>query len=246
LNQVAQPGAPLSFNGGTSTTNDTFSIDVGSATFNADASTGTAALELNLAGGTTATFNATQHLASLSIGPNALATMSSNGSRVLVTDALAVNPTGKLDLRDNDLIVRAGTLGTWNGSAYTGLTALVASGRASGAWNGPGITTSTATASSHTGLAIARAGDIRQLVGGVTTFDGETVDGNAILVKYTYTGDANLNGVVNYDDLAALDANFNTPGANGYAFGDFDLNGKLNGDDYAIVDSTMNVQGGIL
>src|SRR5205085_12575098 len=57
-----------------------------------------------------------------------------------------------------------------------------------------------------------------------TTFDGQSVDINSILVKYTYDGDANVDGQINADDYAAIDAGFATH-ATGYAHGDFNYSG---------------------
>jgi hypothetical protein len=52
-------------------------------------------------------FNTTQNLAAISVsGSGANASMATNGSRVLVVDSAAVTSGGKLDLYDNDLILK--------------------------------------------------------------------------------------------------------------------------------------------
>jgi len=38
-------------------------------------------------------------------------------------------------------------------------------------------------------------------------FSGQTVDATTILVKYTYRGDANLDGSLDIDDYTAIDSN---------------------------------------
>ena len=61
------------------------------------------------------------------------------------------------------------------------------------------------------------------------------------LVKYTYHGDTDFNGIVNFDDYARVDAGFNN-NQTGWLNGDFDLNGVVNFDDYALIDLAFNTQ----
>src|SRR5687767_3903361 len=74
---------------------------------------------------------------------------------------------------------------------------------------------------------------------------GETIDTSAVLVKYTYYGDTNFNGVVNFDDYSRTDAGFNF-GRSGWLNGDFDGNGSVNFDDYSLIDLAFNTQGSAL
>ena len=55
-------------------------------------------------------------------------------------------------------------------------------------------------------------------------------------------GDTDLNGVVNFDDYARIDAGFNN-NRSGWFNGDFDYNGVINFDDYALIDLAFNTQG---
>jgi hypothetical protein len=146
-------------------------------------------------------------------------------------------PRGVLDLKDNALLVRNGTLGTWNGTAYTDLQGLVQLGRNEGSWDGRGLLTSMsdATTSVRTTLAIASADDLG-IVGG--TFRGQTVNAGDVLVMYTWGGDADLNGELNGDDYFFIDSNILAQ-VPGFHNGDFDYNGEINGDDYFIIDSTI-------
>src|SRR6185503_3397488 len=71
------------------------------------------------------------------------------------------------------------------------------------------------------------------------TFAGETVNNNSILVKYTYNGDANVNGVLDADDYAQIDSGFASQ-STGYLNGDFNYSGGApNADDYFIIDKTF-------
>ncbi len=68
-------------------------------------------------------------------------------------------------------------------------------------------------------------------------------------MKYTYFGDANLDGVVNASDYTLIDNGFNSqttgPLLTGWFNGDFNYDGVINGDDYALIDNAFNTQGGI-
>jgi hypothetical protein len=75
------------------------------------------------------------------------------------------------------------------------------------------------------------------------TFDGVTVNANAVLVKTTYYGDHDLDGDVDADDYAAIDAGFAT-NLTGWFNGDNDYSGgKPNSDDYFRVDRSFSGQG---
>jgi hypothetical protein len=182
------------------------------------------------------TFNASQHLRSLSIY-GTTTRLAADGNRKIVTPSVSLNDNGKLDLTNNKLIVTNGSLGSWNGSAYTGVTGLLQSGRGDGSWNGVGIITSqtNATTSVLTTLAIASADEL-----GVTEWYGESVDFDDVLIAYTWGGDADLNGELNGDDYFFIDSNVaNSGSVFGYHQGDFDLNGEINGDDYFIIDGNI-------
>jgi hypothetical protein len=185
-----------------------------------------------------ATFNATQHLKNLII--NGLATLASGGNRVLVTKALTAS-AGKLDLKDNDLVVDYGVLspvGTLTGSAYGGITGMIQSGRS----GGNGIITSLGSGNYKT-LGVAEAS--QALTPGGGAFGTESVDGSAVLVKFTYGGDANLDGKLNIDDYTWIDAGV-AGGYSGWVNGDFNYDGKVNIDDYTVLDGNIGSQNGIL
>jgi len=72
---------------------------------------------------------------------------------------------------------------------------------------------------------------------------GPDETGTAVLVKFTYAGDGNLDGVINADDYATIDFYNNDPFATGYWNGDFNYDGEINADDYALIDFNNNAQG---
>jgi hypothetical protein len=57
------------------------------------------------------------------------------------------------------------------------------------------------------------------------------LDATAVLVKYTYYGDTDFNGTVNFDDYVRTDSGFNNH-LSSWLNGDFDGNGAVNFDDY--------------
>jgi hypothetical protein len=164
--------------------------------------------------------------------------LGAGGDKVLIAATLSIGAGGKLDLADNDLIVRAGTAGTWNGSSYDGITGL---------GSGGSILSSLAQ-SRRTVLGIATAGQLDGLTGAQTAiWNGQTVSASDVLVKYTYAGDANLDGKVNIDDYGRIDANVGQSGSVfGWYSGDFNFDGKINIDDYGLIDSVIGSQGPVL
>ncbi len=197
--------------------------------------TGTA----NVSGGTLSA-TSIQH-GTLNVNTTGLVKIAVNGtnSGLSVVDNLFVTGSGKLDLNDNDLLVH-------NGS-YTTIAGSIKNARNNGLWNGPGITSSTAAAASpkNKTLGTLTGTQFHTAQGAGATFDAATVNNPDIVVKYTYYGDADLNGKVNFDDYAKIDAGFNNHATDWFG-GDFDYNGKVNFDDYALIDAAFNSQSGTL
>src|SRR5262249_47678036 len=154
------------------------------------------------------------------------------------TNSLAFSGGGSLDLTDNDLIIKA-TAAT-RSAVLASATASLASALNLGHWNGPGIRSSIAGADTKhlTGVGIL-LNDNGQGAPLVSTFDGQSVNVNSILVKYTYYGDANLDGVVNGADYALIDNGFNM-GLHGWGAGDFNYDGVINAGDYALIDNAFS------
>jgi hypothetical protein len=228
------------FNGGTGS--DSIVVNSGIYRLTADASLTTSNLSLIGNADSIFTSTSTQHISSLTLNDASRFTVGTNGSRVISLSSLTMSPTAVLDLFDNDLILQATPASRQAMLAL--IENLVRSGRAGGAWNGPGLRSATAAnnALRTTGLA-AILNDRGDGTPVRTIFDGETVNTSSILVKYTYNGDANEDGVLNADDYAQIDAGFATR-ANGYLNGDFNLSGgPPNSDDYFLIDRTFADQG---
>jgi hypothetical protein len=121
---------------------------------------------------------------------------------------------------------------------------LIASGRNGGTWDGLGIITSQGDARTNlTALGIAGAAELLGLAPGETGYwQGQIVDATSAIIKYTYGGDANLDGKINVDDYGRIDFNVSL-GMSGWLNGDFNYDGKINVDDYGIIDFNVGIQG---
>ena len=113
------------------------------------------------------------------------------------------------------------------------------SGYASGSWNGNGLSSGVAAGSLG---ATARVWDIQRpqpcsvLGGGV--FGGLAVDGTAVLVRYTYYGDANIDGTVDTIDFNNLAANFGASNKS-WLQGDFNYDGTADTIDFNLLASNF-------
>jgi autotransporter-associated beta strand protein len=89
-----------------------------------------------------------------------------------------------------------------------------------------------------TTLLIAEAADL-----GLTDFNGQPVDDTTIVVKYSYTGDANLDGQVDALDYERIDLAVGNTGVFGAAQGDFNNDGNVDALDYEQLD--LNIGNGV-
>ena len=177
----------------------------------------------------------------IAIGPTGTVTLTpaaSSATRTdLITPSLTLAAGGQLDLGNGDLDVSGGSL--------SALTAAAARGFASGTWAGPGLASAAAAADSRHLTAV---GVIQNVAAdGVTplygTFDGQSVTAADVLARYTYYGDANLDGVVNAADYSRIDAGY-LMHLSGWANGDFNYDGVVDGSDYTLIDNSFNQQVG--
>jgi hypothetical protein len=126
------------------------------------------------------------------------------------------------------------------------LVAQVKSGRNSpdGLWKGTGITSSAARDGQYTGVgAILNDDGSGKAI--CDTFAGVPVNANSVLLKYTWDGDANIDGVVNADDYFRIDSGYISQ-ESGWYNGDFNYDGVINADDYFLIDSAYIGQSGPL
>ncbi len=178
----------------------------------------------------------------LNIGAGNTVTVATNGgnSGTSTVSTLSINATGKLDLNDNDLVVDNGNLAM--------LTAQLASGLdINGSYgNGPGITSSAFANNVDFNTVLGIAANVEL---GYTSFSGQTVDANDVLIKYTYYGDADLSGSVDTSTDFDLYITGLTSGGSlgGWLFGDFDYSGTVDSaTDFDLYITGLTTQGGAL
>jgi len=162
--------------------------------------------------------------------------MGSANHLLLNTNSLSVDTAGgsKLDLADNAAIV------DYSGaSPLATIAGYIKTGYAGGSWTGNGITSSAAAAASssaqQTAVGYAEASDL-----GVSTFWGQSVDPTSVLVRYTYSGDANLDGSVDTIDFNLVASHFSQSGAM-WDTGDFDFNGTTDTIDFNLLVSNFSL-----
>lgn len=139
---------------------------------------------------------------------------------------------GALDLADRELIVD-----------YTGASPLAAvrswivSGYAGGIWSGAGIRSIDAAESAMTSdrgaLGYVEVSDLPD-----PGLSGVFGDQTSVLVRYTLSGDANLNRRVDISDFSILAANFN--GVGNWNRGDFNYDSAIDISDFALLAANFN------
>src|SRR5205823_10634391 len=72
-----------------------------------------------VAGGTLRLGSSLTTISALSAQNDARIELISGGNRIIRTAAVTVSDTARIDLKDNKMIVAAGDIGSWNGTAYT-------------------------------------------------------------------------------------------------------------------------------
>jgi hypothetical protein len=177
-------------------------------------------------GAATVRFDSSQDLASLTISPGGKAIVAPNGDSTLFTQALTMASGTTLDLTDNGMI-----LDYTGASPINGIIAILIGAYSGGTWSGSGITSSTAAANPalNTAVGVAEATDLFTVF--PTNVGGFPVDNTAVLLKYTFYGDANLDGRVNLQDFNRLAANFGQTGRR-WSQGNFDYNNVVNLGDF--------------
>jgi autotransporter-associated beta strand protein len=207
----------------------------GTTNLNSDAGT-----NLSLVANAAVNLGATQHLGGVQIGAGATVQLTTGPSKSLVTPTLTIAgtpaaPTGKLDLATNSAIVNyTGT------SPEATIRQQIIAGRGGPGlgktWNGQGITSSAAATADPESRSVGYAENATLPLGPLTTFRGQPVDNTTVLMAFTRTADANLDGVVNDDDVTIVGASY-APGVAGasWAVGDFDYNGFVDDDDVTLM-----------
>ncbi|MGH7179726.1 MAG: carbohydrate-binding protein, partial [Tepidisphaeraceae bacterium] len=214
----------------------------GTVTFTGDAASTHQDLIVNVVSDANVVFESTQHLGAIYLADTARLTVAENGNLLVRVYDFWMYETATLDLNDNDLLV------DFPGMSSGDFQWLINIGRAAGEWTGSGITSTSARnrPGSNTTLGVMRAADFKSIHGDDATFDGEPVTDSAVLVKYTYYGDADFDGQITLDDYALIDGGY-LLNLTGWMNGDFDgSGGNPDLDDYSLIDGAFLTQSGTL
>ena len=178
-------------------------------------------------------------IGAISIGASGAVALSANGvnsAKVLDTSSLLIAAGGKLDLSDNGMILRDQSAGGNQAANLAMVQGLVNAASDNGNWDKPGITSSTVVAdlSAYSVLTIMVYDNT---ILGVDSFEGinnlQTDNGgNQVILKTTYVGDFDGNGIVNSADYGWLDFYYGY----GLTVGDLNGDGQVNSADYNGID----------
>lgn len=178
---------------------------------------------------------AVQTLPLLMVNDGGLATVTAGSLKVgdnTISAPLALTGSGKVDLKSRGMAIDYVSSGaTDDATALSSVRAQIIAGRGIGGdYKNPasGITSSTAAANSLGAVGYALASDVLPFKDGVSdVFMGNTVDKSTILVRYTLAGDLNLDGAVDFLDLARLAQSYNvTNGTRQWSTGDVNFDGN--------------------
>ena len=147
---------------------------------------------------------------------------------------LPMGPTSKLNITNNAFIVRT--------TPYATVYAKTVSGYNGFAWDGVGIYSSNAAADAGNFKYTVGVVDNADPFAGFTSYFSHPLTGAETLGRFTYYGDADINGVVDGIDYFLID-NGSANALTGWTNGDFDYNGIVDGVDYFLIDNGFANQG---
>ena len=179
----------------------------------------------------------------LTLSGNSKVTLLPSGGTSKVTSLNVSSAGATLDITNNAIVVDYSST-----SPIATIRQRLTSGRGGvglgKGWSGAGITSSTVSADNASAANSTSVGFVENVLlplGAYGNFRGVPVDATSVLIAYTRTGDANLDGVVDDDDVTILGANY-APGVPkpAWALGDFDYNGFVDDDDVTLLGAFYN------
>ena len=161
-------------------------------------------------------------------------------------------PTGLLDVSGTVVIDGSALSPSQFASEFTQVQAWAARNYNGGLWGGStegaaGIGSSRVYNDQNNlglpmGLAVVNNDYVDPDYGEIALFPWVSDIAKSIIIKYTYQGDANLDGTVNGADYNAIDTGAGM-GLTGWENGDFDYSGAVDGADYNIIDTAAGMIG---
>jgi hypothetical protein len=172
----------------------------------------------------------------LRIEPGGTLVVASDGNRTLRVQSLSIDGASVLDLNDNDLVIRNGNFSEIQQLVLAGYSASPDSTKTGI------VSTSGQNSEGITILAVfdnALAG-----IGEWPFGSGQSLDATAVVGKYTYFGDTNMDGQVTPQDYGAVDSNLGSFGLDmgiAWFLGDTNFDGNVTAQDYAGIDSSLGL-----
>jgi hypothetical protein len=102
-------------------------------------------------------------------------------------------------------------------------------------WNGTAAIVSANAAADPDQRSIGYAENSALPLGSVATFGGQTVDSSSILIRFTRTADADLDGRVNDNDVTIVGAFYLQSTSGQWYLGDFDYSGMCDDSDVTLL-----------
>jgi autotransporter-associated beta strand protein len=245
LGTILTTGGANTSTGFSGTINDTSGLSglvkTGSGTFNLSGTslygggTNVAAGTLVLASANAFPSGASNAGTGLTVGSGATVQIANHGGGATVVPLVSslIN-NGSIDITNNAMALKGA------GASIGTISNQIAAACNNGAWNGTsgsiGVITSSVAAADSTHLTAVGVAT------GLTSFEGGMVSASDVLLKYTYYGDANLDGQVDGTDYSRID-NGVLMNLTGWYNGDFNYDGVINGSDYTLIDNAFNTQG---
>jgi subtilase family serine protease len=193
--------------------NDSLNVTSGNWNIDANTASGTPNVAVNVSGGALATFIGNESLAGLMINAATVALPSLSTYTITLQGALSITGGGTLDLQEGEMLLDT------TDTSYTTLQNYLAAGYKGGAWNGSGgIKSSAAAANLNQSTALGSGNGADGVVAGLQPGEEE--------VKYTFYGDADLNGTVDINDLNTVLSNYLPGKSTTWDTGDFNFDGK--------------------
>ncbi len=177
---------------------------------------------------------------------SSMLSISPNGQLAGVSqfNSLSLIGNGRLELHDNDLVLRYAA----GNSPFAQLRNNVIDGLA--LLGGPGtrgIISSEVDSQSASGTMLGIV-DNGAIGGAITATSGFNLSDpqNSVIIKFTWFGDSTLDGVVDGSDFALIDTGFSDDSLDGWVFGDYNFDQTVDNSDYALIDTGFLSQTTIL